>query len=198
MILFPIAFLLGDVYLQTLTKLPNPLFAYLLLFVSIICWLIVRKYIRYIYILIAFFMGFAWASWYAASTLSWVLPSAWEGKPLLVSGYIHSLPIHHLYGTQFEFKVINMNNSPSHTLIRLTASQPLDYKVGDKWQFNVRLKRIHGTQNQGSFDSEAWALQKGLRATGSVMQSKDNILLEHRWSHYPIARLRQSLQKKNS
>lgn len=198
MIFFSLAFLFGDLYLQTLTELPNPLFPYSLLLIFIFLYILLRKYIRYIYILTAFFMGFAWANWYATSTLSWVLPTAWEGKPLLVSGYINSLPINHLYGTQFEFKVIDINNQPSSTLIRLTASHPLVLKVGDKWQLLVRLKRIHGTQNPGSFDSEAWALQKGLRATGSVLESQDNILLEHRWSDYPISRLRQSLQSEIS
>ncbi|MBC3808790.1 DNA internalization-related competence protein ComEC/Rec2 [Undibacterium seohonense] len=39
---------------------------------------------------------------------------------------------------------------------------------GQRWQLRVRLKRPHGNANPNGFDYEAWLLEQGLRATGSV------------------------------
>jgi competence protein ComEC len=41
-------------------------------------------------------------------------------------------------------------------------------KPGQRWQLKVRLKRPHGNANPYGFDYEAWLLEQGLRATGSV------------------------------
>lgn len=191
MLFFAIAFLIGDLFLQTYSHLPSPWLYPSMLLTSIAIWLLIFKRKGYSYLLIALTLGFAWSAWYAQSLLSWSLPKEWEGRPMLVTGYVSSLPTSDAFGTRFLFSLENK------TLIRLSwrnVNQSL--RVGEKRQLWVRLKRIHGTQSPGAFDFEAWALQGGIRATGYVLPSDKNIILSHDIYRYPIHQFRQLLQEK--
>ncbi|TAK74500.1 MAG: DNA internalization-related competence protein ComEC/Rec2 [Gammaproteobacteria bacterium] len=192
MFLFIITFFIGDLYLQTFAQLPPPLPIYSLLAISGFAYFLLRKHYRYSYLPFAFLLGLTYSFWYAGSLLSWELPKSQEGKPILVTGYVASLPIIDSWQTNFLFQL-----EPSNVLIKLALrdnDQPI--KVGEKRQFLVRLKRIHSTQNPGGFDYEAWSLQKGLRATGYVVPSTHNIVFSHAWYHHPVDQLRQRLQEK--
>lgn len=191
MIVFLISlfFLLGDVCLQAFSNLPSKSVMICAAFISLTTWFIARKYFKYAYVLLAFAAGFLWAAWYAAGILSWSLPHESEGKPLLLRGVVASLPVPNTFGHQFEFRL-----QDSGALIRLTADEKFALRVGDEWQLVAKLKRIHGTQNPGAFDFEAWAIQKGLRATGWVVDDVQNQRLGRSW--YPLQSLRQLLQEK--
>ncbi|SRR5579883_3307663 len=192
MLPFVLAFLMGDLYLQTSVHLPSVSLIYLILLISALIYLILRKYFLLSYLPFAFMLGFAFCHWYASSLLSWQLPKEQEGKPILLTGYVASLPIIDNWQTNFLF-----NPEHTHILVKLAWRNPNpSIKVGDKRQFLVRLKRIHSTQNPGAFDYEAWSLQKGLRATGYVLPSTKNILLSHAWYRYSIDQVRQYLQEK--
>jgi competence protein ComEC len=189
--LFALAFFLGDLLLQTFSHLPSKGIIVSLLIASCIIWMILSKHTRWCYLPIAFVLGFAFSAWYAQSLLAWSLPKELEGRPILITGYIHSLPTTDLFGTRFVFALENK------TLVRLSwrkVNQPL--RVGEKRRLLVKLKRIHGLQSPGAFDFEAWALQGGIRATGYVLPSRDNVLLSHDVYRYPINQLRQALQDK--
>lgn len=197
--LFAIAFLIGDLYLQTYSQLPSRVFIFILLLTGFLSWMVLRKRCRTLYFFLALLSGFAWSAWYAQGLLSWSLPKALEGRPVLVRGYVTSLPTQDQFGTRFIFFLEQLQHDKviSHpdTLVRLSwrdKNQPL--RAGEKRQFLVRLKRLHSTQNPHAFDFEAWALQGGLRATGTVLASPDNILLAHDWYRYPINQIRQQLQ----
>ncbi len=41
-------------------------------------------------------------------------------------------------------------------------------RPGERWSFDVRLRRPHGAMNPGGFDFEAWMLERNLRASGYV------------------------------
>jgi competence protein ComEC len=153
----------------------------------------------------AFCMGFIWSVYCACSLSSWFLNKENESKPILASGSISSLPSPGRFGKNFEFHLdkLRYQSSPSkieypNALIRLTSPEKLSLKLipGDKWQFLVHLKRIHGVQSPGAFDYEAWAFQKGIRASGTILDSQSNILLSQAWHKNPIAKLRQALQEK--
>jgi competence protein ComEC len=45
---------------------------------------------------------------------------------------------------------------------------PPDYRGGQVWQFNLRLKPPHGSANPGGFDYERWLFSQRIVATGSV------------------------------
>lgn len=199
MFLITIAFLLGDLFLQTFTRLPSLHFIFLISFLIIFLLYYLRY--QYTYLIYAFLFGFIWTAWCAHSLLSWSLPKNFEGKSILVNGYIQSIPNTDAWQTNFNFLLDAINHEDyklnKKVLVKLTwRNNNHSLKVGDKWQLLVRLKRIHTSQNPGSFDYEAWALQKGLRATGYVVSSSEkNILIDHYWYFYPINQIRQLLAK---
>ncbi len=197
MLLFTLGFLCGDVYLQTLSSLPNKIIIAALICTTAITFIFLRKHVRYSYFFFAIICGFVWSFWYAASVLSWSLPKKLEGKAVFIIGHVASLPQKSLTQTSFLFKVEKSSAIKKNTLIRLAWRHPNKaIKVGDKWQLVVKLKRIHSTQNPGSFDFEAWAIQKKLRASGFVMLDNANKLLAHHVWQCPLDRFRQSLQEK--
>lgn len=120
-------------------------------------------------------LGFAWASWLAQRALEQRLPAQLEGKDVLVTGVIDSLPFRGEQAQSFQFKVEQVQGAPALPE-RLSLSwfhpgqgaQPLDLKPGQRWQLTLRLKRPHGNANPYGFDYEAWLLQQGIGATGSV------------------------------
>ncbi len=157
---------------------------------ALFVWLLLNKYIPRLSLLLVFVLGFSWAGWYAGSIMSHTLPKEYEGKPLLVTGRVTSLPMIDGNGIHFNFSI----TSPREIALsaRLTWSKQFQtVKAGDQRQLLVRLKRIHGTQSPGAFDFEAWALQNGLNATGYVLDSNQNILIAHDWYHSPINQIRQ-------
>jgi len=116
------------------------------------------------------------------------LDPALEGRDLLLTGVIASLPEGRGNGVRFVFEVeradaINREEMPTHADVPrqvllswygaregsgegafpLPAVQP-----GERWQLPVRLQRPHGAAAPGVFDYEAWLLERGLRATGYV------------------------------
>lgn len=198
---FTIVFLLGNLYLQTFSQLPTHFTIFTLIITSSLSWLGLRKRCAYLYLLIAFSLGLAWSTWYAGTILSWSLPKEFEGQPVLLTGYIASLPVTDNWGTSFTFALEELRHEKkiirgkANLLISWRQHSP-QLKVGDKWELIVRLKRIHGLQNPGAFDYEAWALQKGLRAKGYVLSNPKNKLISHSWYRYPIHQLRQILQAK--
>lgn len=166
--LFILAFLFGDLWLQTFSSLPQLYFAFILLIAAIIPFLFFKnKY--YLILPFAFAAGFTWTAWYAHANLSWTLKKELEGKPFIITGSITSLPHAGRFGTQFEFHVDKFNSN-----IRLTWMNAPVLNVGDQWRLLVKLKRIHAVQSPGTYDYEAFALQRGIRASGSVRASQTN------------------------
>jgi len=50
-------------------------------------------------------------------------------------------------------------------------------RLGDIWQFELRLRRPRGNRNPGTFDYEAWLFRERVGATGYVVNSHRNHLL---------------------
>lgn len=189
---FAFAFFCGDIYLQTFAKLPSFFYCGVLLLAAFLLLLIRKINSHWRLLVFSFVLGFTYTAIYAHHVLRWELPAQLESKPISVTGYIVSLPEVENEQIQFYYRLV-----PDNVLIRLTWRNMLSQvKVGEKWQFKVRLKRIHGVQNPGGFDFEAWALQKGLRATGYVVESDQNRLLAYQWYREPINRLRQIMRDK--
>jgi competence protein ComEC len=198
-ILFTLAFLLADLFVQTRASLFSALLVMVVL--SLVLWIMRKNRGPFFYMILAFVFGMAWTTWYAYSLLAWQLPRGCEGTPLLVTGYIASLPEKDQWQQRFVFSMQNLRcqhyfNAHS-THIRLSwRNNNMPLHVGDEWQLLVKLKRIHSTQNPGAFDFEAWALQKGLRANGYVITNKDNKLIAQHRFLYPINHVREILQER--
>lgn len=55
---------------------------------------------------------------------------------------------------------------------------PVAVRLGDVWQFELRLRRPRGNRNAGVFDYEAWLFRSGIGATGYVVAGRRNHLLQ--------------------
>lgn len=206
MYFFVAAFLLGDVSVQHLTKLPRLDVLFLTLIVMFILFFTIKKIRNNVfYFLFAYIVGILWTTWYAQTILAWQLPHYLEKQTVSITGTIASIPIniHHQSSFIFSLKTIKYENkiieSNINTLLKLSVHQNNkddydQFHVGDEWQFHARLKRIHGTLNPGEFDYEAWALQRGLRASGYIVGKAQHHQLGHYWYRYPILQLREHIQ----
>ncbi|MGN6826938.1 DNA internalization-related competence protein ComEC/Rec2 [Paucibacter sp. M5-1] len=158
-------------------------------------------------------LAFGQGAWRAQQRLDQALPAAWEGRDLLLSGRIASLPQAvqgqgGLPGRRFVFMVERAEDPqrsaepqvPPRLLLSAYAQPgvPLpDWRAGDHWQLLVRLRRPHGLSNPHAFDYELWLFEQGLRATG-VLRPGGHRLLEaggawriDRWRQ----RLRDAIQR---
>ena len=196
---FILTFLAGNLFLQTFAELPSIFISLMMILTALIFWRSLKKKSKLAILPLAFAIGFAYAHWHAHSTLAWTLKKDWEIKPLIATGTIVSLPRKGKFGTQFEFHLEKLSNQQlteyPYTKIKLITKDNKIYP-GDKWQFLVKLKRIHGLQSIGAYDYEAWSFEHGIRASGTVKDSHENKLIAHQQWKYPLQTLRQYLQNK--
>lgn len=184
-------FLCGVLLLQQFTFLPTKSWIVICLLLFLYIEIFFKKKYPYLRYISAILLGFSWALYYVHGLYSWSLSPDLEGKPLVIRGYITSIPNNADNRISFLFSL-------DHAIIKLSSQDEnlKNLRAGDKWQFQVKLKRIHGMMNPGGFDYESWALQEGIRATGYIMASQDNHLLESHWYHGTLNRIRQNLKDK--
>ena len=197
-----IAFLVGILLLQALPELPTRIWIWALPAVLLaLAWLPRLRLPAWIA------AGFLWALLLAP--LPNQLPAPLEGVDLQVEGWIASIPDHEWRSTRFEFTVDRaMRDDQSIPLtdkrLRLSwwddgkgdkeTAIPPKLRVGDRWNFTVRLKRPHGLLNPGGFDYERWLYAKGIVATGTIRAQPPPRLLVPA-DRYPLDRYRQRLAK---
>jgi len=166
-----LAFLAGILLVQQMAALPSLTWAWLLLPLALAAW----RWPRFGLPLLFLLAGFLWVTLRAGNLLADRLPGELEGTDLRVEGRIADLPVANEHGLRFAFDVERAWQSDQpvvvpHTLrLSIQDAAPL-LRVGDVWAFTVRLKRPHGFQNPGGFDSEAHLFQQRIRATGYVRE----------------------------
>ena len=129
--------------------------------------------------------GWCWASGMAIWPMSHRLNPDLEERDLAIVGVVTSLPAAVDFGQRFQFNIeqvltpgvqaaqlprkillgwydANQSGNPGND----SALSPVH--PGERWQFNVRLRRPHGLANPHGSDVEVWMLEQGLGATGSV------------------------------
>ena len=192
MILFALGFVFGAWLLQQQAALPT-LYAALALVPSLIFILNFHRFQFNIYIrkasVFAFagLFGFMWAAGFATVRLSDALPKEWEQKNINVVGVIATLPELTEKGERFQFDVEKIQTQgakiPRHISLNFYGASNTPsvvnhfhaarFKVGQRWQFSVKLKRPHSTYNPHGYDFEGWALENNIRATGSISNKSD-------------------------
>ena len=160
-------------------------------------------------------LGFVWAGAVAQLRLSDGLAEAMEGRDLHVVGVVSGLPQRFDNGSRFDFHIESAEAPlPEHVSLAWYrgwgreagdeaadgqgALAPLPVHAGERWAFVVRLKRPHGNLNPEGFDFEAWLLENGTRATGTVRPKADNQRIAD-FVATPgtvIARLRESVRER--
>ncbi|MDR2613717.1 MAG: DNA internalization-related competence protein ComEC/Rec2, partial [Candidatus Accumulibacter sp.] len=153
------------------------------------------------------FLGFAWAAWRAECRLADRLPEEWEVRDIGIVGIVAALPQSFERGERFAFDVESVETPGASVPGRILLSyyrardgteEEGRVRPGERWRFTVRLKRPHGNANPYGFDYEAWLLERGVRATGTV-RARDGMtrLDDFVWRPaYAIERLRFSLRER--
>lgn len=210
-----LSFLFGILFLQSFSSLPDIRWCWTLLFVVILPFLPSQfRYIQVFRVFLLFVIGFSWALLRAHWILEVGLPAELQGKDLLVTGVVASIPIEDKRKRRFEFDIesLEYNKQQVKSLGKVRISwyhkrlakqangaykNTTKLKAGQRWQFWLRLKQPHGFMNPGSFDYEGWLYQKKIRATGYVrINSKKNQFakkLTENTDGYRLLKLRQNL-----
>ncbi|MEO7743684.1 MAG: DNA internalization-related competence protein ComEC/Rec2 [Usitatibacter sp.] len=193
--IFILAFTLGTVALQQQAELPLLRWALagaaLLLGVALVPG---EKWIARVLLMLTAgaLAGFGTAAWRAEVRMAEALPRALEGEDVVVTGIVSGLPQVTSNGVRFAFEVEEGTSVPR--LISLAWYEPWGQSVapqvpgiaaGQRWQLTVRLKRPRGLFNPHAFDFEAWALERGIRATGYVRTKPGYQLLTVRVDGWP-------------
>lgn len=212
-----VAFVLGTGLLQQQVKLPEIIWAgVLLLMASAIGFLwryqspiliAANKILLWVFFL---GVGFFWAAAFAHWRLADSLPQMWERQDVRIVGVVSSLPQRNDRNMRFQFDVEKVMTEGAKVPKRIVLSwyrnrQPDAgemalpvIKAGECWQLTVRLRQPHGNANPHGFDYEAWALEQNIRATGYVRTAIDNQRLNPLVNHpaYWIERLREEIQQR--
>ena len=143
-------------------------------------------------------LGFCWATLFAQAYLHKELPVNLEGRDLVVTGTVASLPGFTEQGARFDFqleKVLPVEGIVPLLPERVSLSWPAGFQgravqpvpevqPGERWQLTVRLTRPHGNANPEGFDYEVWLLEQNLRATGSVRPDQASAIKNQRLDRF--------------
>lgn len=117
---------------------------------------------------------------FAFATLQQVserLAPEFAGDSMLVQLQITEFPI--VSASSVAFIAAPVSDSRIPPRIRVSWFEPpVNLQLGDVWQVELRLRRPRGNSNPGVFDYEAWMFRERIAATGYVVRSKRNHLLQ--------------------
>lgn len=122
--------------------------------------------------------------WRYAATMSSQLPAELEKAKLEAVGTIVELPERDGEFWRFQFNIEELSGeglAPQFSgKVRLSWKTDRDIEIGQRWRFQLRLKRPRGFVNPEGFDYQAWLLSKKIVATGYVAGFKAEKLSETR------------------
>ncbi len=148
------------------------------------------------------------SGWHASTRLADGLADELEGRDLVVTGVVASLPQRSAAGLRFRFEPDA--STLDGKVVRVPAvlavgwykgmhedaalSQPQsELRAGQRWRFALRLRQPHGNLNPFGFDYELQLFEQGVRATAYVRDGPAPELL-HRAAGFPVERLRQRVR----
>ena len=159
----------------------------LLLALALLYTLVYEKVYQKVYqakyrLLIGCVTGFLYALWVSTNLLDSQLASELEGKNLMVSGTVSSIPYQREDGWRFRLNISKASllddpnqQIPVSGVVRVGWYRTKQViRAGEHWQMVVRLKRPSGFMNPGGFDYEKWLFQERIIATGYVRKSPEN------------------------
>lgn len=131
------------------------------------------------------FFGIAWIIFNGAN-----YQQVWQGNDINVDaihlqskrivGRVISIPTFKNNIQRFNFRISHWNKTLLVNAIdvRLSFKEEVKFvKQGQVWQFDVKLKPAHGLANAGGFQYQTWLRAKNIVATGYIVKSKFNQLL---------------------
>lgn len=139
--------------------------------------------------LAAVLLGVAFMAVHVNIQLAAVLPNALDNQKVLITGTVVSVPeLTSEHKLKFIFKATDLGRIQLHW-----AAPKQNLNAGDQWSLLVKLKAPRNYANPGSFDSEKLLFQQRIIATGYVVSSSDNQLLQTSIFSEPLNKFRQYL-----
>jgi competence protein ComEC len=184
-----LAFLLGHCCVHSLVELPAlPLWVSVL--IAAMALAVAARSTLVITLAMSFIAGLAWAGAHGALRLESDLPIRLEGRELLVSGCIASLPDSSATDPQFLFDVTEPRAGVPPRLRLAWYRAPSRPQAGECWRLVVTLKRRSGFANPGGFDFEGHLFREGIGATGYVRDDSRNRRFDIASARYTVTRIR--------
>jgi len=179
MVSIALAFLIGVLTLLQFRTLPDVQLAWFIVFTIVLIFFSQHFWIK---IIASCLCGFLWCLFVSHQVMGQGISTVLEGQDVLIEGRVEDFPVKKKLATRFLFSVDSISYKgkayASPGKIRLSwyyaTTTP---KVGERWQFLVRLKQPHGFMNPGGFDYEAWLFQHRIRATGYVRKQHTPVRL---------------------
>jgi competence protein ComEC len=152
-------------------------------------------------------LGYGATGGRAALRLAQQLPPEIEGRDLVVTGVVASLPQRGSLGVRFRFEVESAlaDGAPVTLPPRIAVGwytgvhedavgtlPPYALRAGERWRFTLRLRRPHGNLNPHGFDYELLLFEQGVRATATVRPAPATRLAAA--AGQPVERLRQDVR----
>ncbi len=201
-----VAFALGTAWLQTRATLPALAWAAILPLVALLL-VVGRQAIHRGVLLLAALMlagagGYFYAAWRAEIRLADALPQHWEGRNITFTARVLGLPETTPNGLRLVLAPQSIE-TPGVTLpnrvqvgwiVAPGAPQP-ELAGGDCLHLSARMFRPHGNLNPGGFDYAAWLLERGIRATGSVVDVPNSVSVCADSARARLDRLRHELRQ---
>lgn len=126
----------------------------------------------------ALLLGLGWANLHAGWSMAERLPFALEGVDLIVEGRVSGLPQRRAEQVRFEFVASGGEGEAAQLAGRTLRLSWYRSDVipapGSAWRLALRLERPRGLVNPGGFDSERYALERGIAASGYVRDASEN------------------------
>lgn len=130
-----------------------------------------------------FWLGASLAAWQAAAQLADRLPYALDGETVTITGRIEGLVETDIRRQRFLFRIesgeLDGEALELPSLVRLSLYEA-DFRVasGERWRWQVKLRRPRGLANPGGFDYERWLFVQGIGVTGYVREPQRAVRLD--------------------
>src|SRR5690606_23042458 len=126
-------------------------------------------------------LGGAWGVIYGHGILANQLSEDLVSRDVVVSGRVVDLPVSDDRRQRFILNVdtahfaddihSDIENFPRNIQLSWYAKEPVAVRSGERWQWQVRLKRPRGFVNPGGFDYQVWLMRRGIGGVGYVRES---------------------------
>ena len=159
-----LALIIGLLFPLLLSNLP-PLWVVFLPFVVLVGIWRFRPQPR----LLMLVVGLCWSSIFHHGQLEQRLPKDLDGKRISVTATVHGLPEVTSTGSRFELREARVDDTHlSLPDIRASWYGGPPVTAGERWRFDMRLRRPSGMANPGGYDYESGLYAQGIGAAGSI------------------------------
>lgn len=146
-------------------------------------------------VIVWFFSAICWACLHQHFLADQGMPQTDVIAQANLRGVVNSIPKTDASKAQFQFSIYQLNDQPaSATILMACYDHCPDFKVGQVWQLQAKLKKPKNLGNPGHFDYQGNLYARHVTWTGYLKRG-DNKLLNEVDSHSSIITLREKLSE---